>query len=437
MHRSTAKLASLLLAAVAASCGFFVVAHAICWPHERDALLAFKQGIINDTYNFLDSWQQGRHDCCRWAGVACSNETGHVIELDLASSYLVGQMSLSLFSLQHLEYLNLNTTYLLGPNGQNCSSLVFLDLGMNKFYGMLPTWIGELVNLQFLELNHNMFYGDIPFNITNLILLQHFSLANNNISGSIPSSLSKLAAMTLKYPRSLGAYWYLNMNKDDVLSVVMKQQELKYRMFALRDMVGIDLSLNHLTGRIPDEITSLKGLLNLNLSWNHLTGKIPAKIGALKSLESLDLSRNSISGEIPPSLSDLTYLSSLDLSYNNLAGTIPTGRQLDTLYTENPSMYSGNIGLCGPPLEKSCPGNDAPEHRNQQQGSENGYDTVLFFYFGLAAGFVAGLWVVFCALLFNRAWRNAYFRLFDKLYDNVYVFAVVTWESITSNTTAS
>jgi hypothetical protein len=90
-------------------------------------------------------------------------------------------------------------------------------------------------------------------------------------------------------------------------------------------------------------------------------------------------------------------------------------------------MYSGNIGLCGPPLEKNCPGNNAPKHGNQQQGSGNGYDPVLFFYFGLAAGFVAGLWVVLCVLLFKKSWRIAYLRFYDKLYDIVYVFVVVTW----------
>jgi hypothetical protein len=85
--------------------------------------------------------------------------------------------------------------------------------------------------------------------------------------------------------------------------------------------------------------------------------------------------------------------------------------------------------LCGPPLEKSCPGNDAPDHGNQQQESENGYNPVLFFFFGLAAGFMAGLCVVFCALLFKKSWRNAYFCLFDQLYEN---FAAVIWERITS-----
>jgi hypothetical protein len=387
----------------------------------------------------------------------------NLTELSLFSNYLTGNVPRAICELKNLllldisnnlfegefprcsvmpsmEFLILSNNNLFGnfPSWlQNSSSLLFLDLAMNKFSGKLPTWIGELVNLKFLLLNHNMFYGDIPVNITNLILLQYFNLASNNISGSIPSYLSKLKAMTLEHPQSLGTNWYVeeDMNKD-VLSVAMKRQDLKYDTYTVNDMVGIDISHNHLTGGIPDEITSLNGLLNLNLSWNHLSGKIPSRIGAMKSLESLDLSKNNLNGGIPASLSDLTYLSSLDLSCDNLIGRIPTGRQLDTLYTENPSMYSGNTGLCGPPLENNCPGNDALEHGNQRR-SENVYDPVAFFYFGLAAGFVAGLWVVFCALLFKRAWRNAYFRLFDKLHDNMYVLVAVTWGMITSKTTAS
>jgi Leucine-rich repeat (LRR) protein len=70
------------------------------------------------------------------------------------------------------------------------------------------------------------------------------------------------------------------------------------------------------------------------------------KIGAMKSIESLDLSKNNLVGEIPTSLSNLTYVSYLDLSYNNLTGRILSGSQLDTLYMENPSIYTSNIGLC-------------------------------------------------------------------------------------------
>jgi hypothetical protein len=266
-------------------------------------------------------------------------------------------------------------------------------------------------------LSHNKFCGDIPVTITNLNLLCHLNLAGNHISGVIPLSLSNLAAMTQKCSSKPGLdmfMWYTGGEGKfrEVWKVTMKRRELNYGA-GIFEVLYIDLSLNHLTGGIPDEISSLYGLRNLNLSWNRLSGNIPAMIGHIKSLESLDLSRNNLSGEIPPSLSDLTYLSSLDLSYNSLTGRVPTGRQLDTLYSENPSMYSGNIGLCGPPLRRKCSSDYVTENGGQQT-SVDVYDPAVFFYFGLTSGFMAGLWAIFCALLFKRAWRNAYFCVVDS-----------------------
>ncbi|KAL6885642.1 hypothetical protein ACP4OV_010421 [Aristida adscensionis] len=159
---------------------------------------------------------------------------------------------------------------------------------------------------------------------------------------------------------------------------------------------------------------------------------MPEKLGALQSLESLDLSKNKLSGGIASSLSNLTALSYLNLSYKNLSGRIPSGHQLDTLNTDNPSiMYIGNSGLCGPLLQKNCSGNGSFIH-----GSHISYREeldLLTFSFGLVLGLVVGLWTVFCALLFKKTWQIAYFRLFDKLYDRIYVFVVVKLASLTRN----
>lgn len=58
------------------------------------------------------------------------------------------------------------------------------------------------------------------------------------------------------------------------------------------------------------------------------------------------------------------------------------------------------------------------------------------FYFGLSIGFVVGLWVVFCSLLFKKTWRTSYFLLFDELYDKLYVLVVVNWTTtMTKKTT--
>jgi hypothetical protein len=163
-----------------------------------------------------------------------------------------------------------------------------------------------------------------------------------------------------------------------------------------------------------------------------LTENFPERIGAMQSLESLDLSENNLYGEIPQSLSNVTYLSFMDLSHNNLTGRIPSGAQLDTLYAQNPLIYDGNVGLCGYPLHKNCTDNNGePKHGDQKRDEH----VVLTFSFGFGIGYVVGLWVVFCLILFNKSWRIAHFRLFDKAFDKVYVFAVVTWARWAKQTT--
>ncbi|KAL8557440.1 hypothetical protein ACS0TY_004747 [Phlomoides rotata] len=69
-------------------------------------------------------------------------------------------------------------------------------------------------------------------------------------------------------------------------------------------------------------------MVSLNLSGNHLTGSIPDNIGDMKQLESLDLSRNTLSGEMPNSFSAMYSLNYLNLSCNNLIGRIPESTQL-------------------------------------------------------------------------------------------------------------
>ncbi|RVW24356.1 Leucine-rich repeat receptor-like protein FASCIATED EAR2 [Vitis vinifera] len=102
------------------------------------------------------------------------------------------------------------------------------------------------------------------------------------------------------------------------LSVVVKGRELIYQS-TLYLVNSIDLSDNNLSGKLP-EIRNLSRLGTLNLSINHFTGNIPEDIGGLSQLETLDLSRNQLSGPIPPSMISLTFLNHLNLSYNSLSG---------------------------------------------------------------------------------------------------------------------
>jgi hypothetical protein len=51
----------------------------------------------------------------------------------------------------------------------------------------------------------------------------------------------------------------------------------------------------------------------------------------------------------------------------------------------------------------------------KREMDEQHSDPIMFLYFGLGVGYVAGLWVVFCAQLFQKVWRIAFFLLFDKV----------------------
>ncbi|CAN6169605.1 unnamed protein product [Urochloa humidicola] len=358
--------------------------------------------------------------------------------LDLSSNLLEGEFPQCSGTMSQMNALILSNNSLSGMFPyflQGSTNLGLVDLSGNKFTGSLPIWIGDLTQLQYLRLSNNLFYGNIPHTVTNLGKLYDLNLAGNGLSGVIPYCLSNLTAMARSsiYDDD-NQDWYFDTTAS-IVSVVTKGQELHYG-FALPGMVSIDLSSNHLIGRIPDEIASLGLLKNLNLSRNYLNGKIPHTIGSLKSLESLDLSSNKFAGEIPYSLSNLSYLSYLNLSHKNLSGTIPSGSQLDTLYLDHPDMYSGNNGLCGPPLRRNCSGVIAKNHVYGSHNKAVHVPEPVFFYLGLGAGLVVGLWVVFCILLFKKTWRIAYFLFFDKVYDKVYVFTVVNWASFAQKTTA-
>ncbi|KAL7250037.1 hypothetical protein ACSBR1_012104 [Camellia fascicularis] len=91
----------------------------LCHADESSALLQFKQTFSIDksassdpcSYLKVVSWKLERDsgNCCSWDGVECDKDTGHVIGLDLSSSFLRGSInsSSSLFNLVHLQRLNL------------------------------------------------------------------------------------------------------------------------------------------------------------------------------------------------------------------------------------------------------------------------------------------------------------------------------------------
>ncbi|OMO77673.1 hypothetical protein COLO4_25040 [Corchorus olitorius] len=298
--------------------------------------------------------------------------------LDLSNNLnLEGEIPGLFANLSKLRILDLSANNFQGNvheffNGFSNNKLEFLDLSSNSLSGELPNSLGWLKNLQHLDLSSNSFWGSISSSIGRLSELRRLDLSYNMMNGTIPESfgqLSQLVDVNLvanSWKGALKETHLVNLRRlqhlrlttepeptsevfERLIRVVTRGRDPEYSSVEA-NVNSIDLSGNHLTGEIPDEITSLSSLRILNLSRNFLSNGITEKIGNLQQLESLDLSHNHLSGKIPQSLTSLASLNQLNLSYNNLSGRIPLIPKFN-----DSSIYEGNPLLCGAPLPTKCP----------------------------------------------------------------------------------
>ncbi|KAK8571688.1 hypothetical protein V6N12_027763 [Hibiscus sabdariffa] len=150
--------------------------------------------------------------------------------------------------------------------------------------------------------------------VDNKILQQGYWLSSASDESTI-FGLSKLERATNEfYPRSYMEEW---------MEFTTKSGALSYGGNILKNMTGIDLSCNKLTGQIPSELGNLSRIHSLDLSHNKLIGVIPSSFSKLKQLESLDLSYNNLTGEIPNQLIELNSLEVFSMAQNNLSCRIP------------------------------------------------------------------------------------------------------------------
>ncbi|PIN21788.1 Leucine-rich repeat protein [Handroanthus impetiginosus] len=274
--------------------------------------------------------------------------------LNLANNNFFGKIPHSFGSLGALPLLHLCNNSFSGElptSMRNCTNLKMIDLGENRLTGYIPTWIGDKFSqLKVLVLRFNEFNGSIPPSWCGQNI-QILDLSCNKISGVIPDCVHKYVAMIAAGVEN-GSF-------------IIDQDASPYWVY---DPIDQDAFQNQ-----------FKSLENAYFMWK-----------GNRSLNFLNFSRNHLSGSIPTSLGELTYPGILNLSYN-LCGKIPTITQLLTF---NESSYMGNPGLCGLPLNKSCPEDESHQDlNNNATSSEKNEDDGFInegFYISLGLGFIVG-----------------------------------------------
>ncbi|XWS12240.1 hypothetical protein CRYUN_Cryun37aG0072600 [Craigia yunnanensis] len=187
----------------------------------------------------LTGWTANNGDPCgqSWKGVTCSGQ--HVTEIKLSNLGLSGSMGYSLQSLTSLKELDMSHNNLSGDIPYNIpQNLQRLNLASNQFTGGVPYSINQMHSLQYLNLGHNKLQNQLNDMFGPLSSLSTLDLSFNALTGDLPESFKNLTSMNSMY---------LQNNQFTGTIDVLANLPLD----------NLDVSNNHFTGWIPDQLKSV------------------------------------------------------------------------------------------------------------------------------------------------------------------------------------
>ncbi|KAF5762719.1 putative leucine-rich repeat-containing, plant-type, leucine-rich repeat domain superfamily [Helianthus annuus] len=338
---------------------------------ECSLLFQFKESMsINKSasgdsraYPKVSSWNlnnsDGEKSCCLWDGVEC--RFGHVIGLDLSSSFLYGPIysNNSLFNLIHLRTLNLadndfDSSQIPSEIGR-LSQLANLDLSYSGLSGEVPKQISQLRNLVSLDLSSTYRLKMQRSDIQNLVqnsyeTLRELFLSSVNINSELPASIGNLTHLNILDLDGCGFTGTLpaSITQLDLYDVNL-YGEIPSSFFNLTQVESLDLSINQLKGELSSSWLNFQNLESFYLDDNNVTANLYLFL-SLKKLKTLDLSGNNITLSVividshkngtqpqfifirlescnlkvfPEFLRFQHQLEKLILDYNNIEGLIP------------------------------------------------------------------------------------------------------------------
>lgn len=268
---------------------------------------------------------------------------------------------------------------------RNLKNLRELHMRSNQLNGRLPASLFSLPHLEYLDLADNLLQGDIPISSSSNLSksLQTLNLSRNNLSSKFSffwlRNCPKLEEINLSgnanlvvevnFPRWVPSFQlsYLLLSGCNIDKSIIAQPSFLHSQHHLQ---VLDLSSNNLSGSMPNWLftkestlvylnlgnNSLTGSLypiwfrqsNLgmvNISMNHVVGQLPTNISSVfPALKILDVSHNVISGDIPPSLCKLSRMLFMDLSNNKFTGEVPACLFTDCVTLRILKFSNNNLG---------------------------------------------------------------------------------------------
>jgi Leucine-rich repeat (LRR) protein len=274
-----------------------------------------------------------------------------LINIDLDINRLTGSIATNIGLLVHLRHLTMEVNILNGSLPTEIglmTSLRSICLNFNYITGSFPVEVGQMLSLESVQLSNNALDGSLPTELWSLPYLTTLDIGANGIVSTIPSYIglaTSLQSLNLFFNRLYGAIpsEIALMTACAFLNIMGNSLNgpLPVEIWSMPSLAALRVAGNSLSYSLPTEIGNFKSLQYLGLANCNLFGDIPSEIWKLSLIE-LDLSDNHMSGTLPEEIAAITGLRDLRLESNSLTASLPSFAS-STFASINAALISDNL----------------------------------------------------------------------------------------------